>query len=191
MLQLQSAFDDRLNALGLSWPDPPGAVGHYRPVVIRDGLGVVAGQFAWEQGRLVTHGRVGAEVDLIDARRAAAAAALNCIAHVRAATKGFTRFRGLLRLDGYIASAPGFQQQPHVLDGASELLLAVLGPQLGEHARSVIAVAQLPLDATVELVLTFAAGAASDTRRMRRARPLSTDARRASFARRTRSSKAE
>ncbi len=160
MVHAKTAVDDRLSALGLVWPDPPAAVGHYRPVVIRQGVGVVSGQFPWEQGCLVTHGRVGAEVDLINARRAAATAALNGIAHIRAATEGFTSFRGLLRLDGYIATAPGFQQQPQVLDGASELLLAVLGPELGEHARCVIPVAQLPLDATVELVLTFAAGAA-------------------------------
>lgn len=159
MLHVQSAIDDRLNALGLTWPDPPPAVGHYRPVVVRHGSGVVSGQFPWEHGRLATHGRVGAEVELIDARRAAATAALNCIAHIRAAT-GFASFEGLLRLEGYIATAPGFQQLPRVLDGASELLLAVLGPTLGEHARSVIPVAELPLDATVELVLTFAVGVA-------------------------------
>lgn len=188
MLHARSEIDDRLNALGLTWPDPPAAVGHYRPVVIRHGLGVVSGQFPWEQGCLVTRGRVGAEVDLINARRAAAVAALNGIAHIRAAT-GFTAFRGLLRLDGYIATAPGFQQIPQVLDGASELLLAVLGPMLGEHARSIITVAQLPLDATVELVLTFVADEAPAKRTLRRTRRLPGDGRRTSFSRRNRSSK--
>ncbi len=187
MLHVQSAIDDRLNALGLTWPDPPPTVGHYRPVVVRQGLGVVSGQFPWEQGRLATSGRVGMEVELIDARRAAATAALNCIAHIRAAT-GFAGFEGLLRLEGYIAAAPGFQQVPRVLDGASELLLGVLGPTLGEHARSVVSVAELPLAATVELVVTFAVGVAPVRRGVRRARRRVAETRTASFSRRNRPS---
>jgi enamine deaminase RidA (YjgF/YER057c/UK114 family) len=186
MLYVQSAIDDRLNALGLTWPDPPPAAGHYRPVVIRHGVGVVSGQFPWTQGRLEVRGRAGAEVGLIDARNAAATAALNCIAHIRAAT-GFTNFGGLLRLEGYIAAAPDFQQLPQVLDGASERLLAVLGPTLGEHARSVIPVAQLPFDATVELVLAFAVDVGRPRREPRRMRRLSGSDRRAPFSRRSRS----
>ena len=189
MLHVQSAIDDRLNALGLTWPDPPPAVGHYRPVVVHGSLGVVSGQFPWVQGRLATQGRVGAEVELVDARRAAATAALNCIAHIRAAT-GFTRFEGLLRLEGYIAAAPGFQQLPRVLDGASELLLGVLGPTLGEHARSVVPVAELPLDATLELVVTFAVGVAPIRRGVRRRRRLVAETRSVSFSRRNRPSTA-
>ena len=164
MSQTSSEIEGRLRALGLVWPEPPAALGHYRPVVIRGALGVVSGQFSWEQGRLVTRGRVGEEVDQDAARRAAASAALNCIAHIRVATDEFARFRGLLRLDGYIASAPGFHQQPRVLDAASELLVAVFGPLLGEHARCVVPVGRLPLDATVELVLSFAVRAARGKR---------------------------
>jgi enamine deaminase RidA (YjgF/YER057c/UK114 family) len=156
MSQTGSEIDRRLRALGLIWPDPPAALGSYKPVVMRGGFGVVSGQFPLERGRLVARGKVDTDVDQYEARRAAATAALNCIAQIRAATNDFTSFRGLLRLDGYIASAPGFHQQPHVLDAASELLVAVLGPTLGEHARSVVAVGHLPLDATVELVLSFA-----------------------------------
>lgn len=162
MSHARCEIEDRLRALGLAWPDPPAALGHYRPVVMRGGFGVVSGQFAWERERLVTRGRVDIEVAEHDARRAAATAALNGIAQIRVATDGFTGFRGLLRLDGYIASAPGFHQQARVLDAASDLLVAVLGPALGQHARSVVAVGHLPLNATVELVLSFAVRATGD-----------------------------
>jgi hypothetical protein len=72
----------------------------------------------------------------------------------------FDGFCGLMRVDGYVASAPRFTSQPWILDGASECLIAVLGPQLGAHTRTAFAVSQLPLDAPIELAVTFATNGA-------------------------------
>jgi YjgF/chorismate_mutase-like putative endoribonuclease len=77
------------------------------------------------------------------------------LARIREALGGFGRLRGLLRVDGFVASADGFLQQPGVLDGASEVFLVALGER-GKHARTAYAMPRLPLDNSVKLVVTFA-----------------------------------
>ena len=149
-------IEGRLRQLEWVLPDPPRPAGMYRPVVVRHGIGVVSGQFSFVGGALRIRGRVGAEVSALEGRRAAHIAALNVLAQIRAALNGFDGFCGLMRVDGYVASAPRFTSQPWILDGASECLIAVLGPQLGAHTRTAFAVSQLPLDAPVELAVTFA-----------------------------------
>jgi len=149
-------IDGRLRKLGLVLPAPPAPAGVYHPVVIRHDIGCVSGQFPLLGGKLEIRGRVGAELSELEGRRAAEIAALNVLAQIRSASNGFTGFAGLLRLDGYVASAPGFTSQPRILDAASECFIAVLGPELGAHTRTAFSVAQLPLDAPIELGVTFA-----------------------------------
>ncbi len=136
-------------------PVPPDPVGAYAATVIRGHLGVVSGQFPIVDGQLRWHGRLGAELDLEAGRAAAASAGRNALAHVARATDGFTQLDGLLRLEGHVASAPGFSDQPAVLDAVSELFEAVLG-SAGQHARAAFGPERLPLDAPIELVLSFA-----------------------------------
>jgi enamine deaminase RidA (YjgF/YER057c/UK114 family) len=155
----QPAIETRLAALGLRLPAPPRAVGRYEPVILRNGIGYVSGQFPFEDGKLRFPGRLGRELDTATARQAARLAALNVLAQIAASERGFISFGGLLRVDGLIASVDERQvEQPqHVLDAASEVFVEALGPTLGAHTRTLLCVARLPLDAAVELGVTFAA----------------------------------
>jgi enamine deaminase RidA (YjgF/YER057c/UK114 family) len=156
MTFLTRSIDTRLRSLGLTLPTPPDAVGAYAPVVVRERLGFVSGQFPLRDGRLIHVGRVGSELGEEEGREAARMAALNAVAQIRRHLAGFEGFAGLLRMDGYVASAPGFHAQPGILDAASELLSDMFGPTLGVHARTAFSVDQLPMDAPVELCLSFA-----------------------------------
>ena len=149
-------IEARLERLGFALPVPPAPAGAYQPVVIRNGIGFVSGQFPLVDGLLAYRGRVGAELSEESGRHAAELAALNALAQIKACLGGFDELGGLLRLDGYVASAPGFLAQPRILDAASELLVKVLGAEQGRHARTAFSVEQLPLGSPVELCLSFA-----------------------------------
>jgi hypothetical protein len=105
--------------------------------------------------KYVLQGRVGAALTLAQGREAAALAALSALARIRQALGGWSRLRGLLRVDGFVASADGFFEQPEVLDGASEVFLRALGDR-GKHARTAHAPPRLPKNNSVELIVTFA-----------------------------------
>jgi enamine deaminase RidA (YjgF/YER057c/UK114 family) len=145
----------RLEAHGLSLPVPSPPAGMYEPYRLDRGTGYLAAQMPSRDGRYAHLGRVGAELTLADGRDAASLAALSAIARIRQALGGFGRLRGLLRVDGFVASADGFLDQPQVLDGASEVFLLALGDR-GKHARTAFAPARLPKNNSIELVVTFA-----------------------------------
>ena len=134
--------------------NPPVPLGQYAAVVVRNGFGSVSGQLPIHEGKRVFRGRVGAELTLPQAREAATLCALNVVGQLRRALGENLERASLLRVDGYVASAPGFTDQPAVLDAASETLVRLLGPR-GEHTRAALGVATLPGDAPVELVVTF------------------------------------
>lgn len=137
-------------------PEPPAPVGAYERGVVHGGIGFLSGQFPLREGRLTHRGRVGAELSEDEGRLAAEMAALNAVAGIKAVLGGsLGDLVTLLRVDGYVASADGFVRQPQVLDGASEALRRLLGDR-GRHARTAFAVPRLPLDAPVELAVTFA-----------------------------------
>lgn len=136
-------------------PAPPAPVGGYAPVVIRRGIGFVSGQFPIRDGALAFRGRVGLDLSLEQGRAACEIAALNVLAQIHAATGGFASLDGLLRLEGHVASADGFDAQPAILDAASHVLTDRLGDK-GTHTRTAFAPRRLPLDAAVELCVTFA-----------------------------------
>lgn len=136
-------------------PKAPTPVGAYETGIIRQGIGFVSGQFPIRKGKLAYTGRVGDELSQEQAYEATEIAALNVLSQIQNLTDGFKYFGGLLRLDGYIASAPGFLDQPAVLDAASLLFRRYLGER-GRHARAAFSVSQLPLNSPVELCVTFA-----------------------------------
>ncbi len=148
-------IDDRLQALGIELPCAPSPAGSYQSVVIRNGVGYVSGQLPLRNGVLAYAGRVGDELSLEEAMRAAELPTLNVLAQIKCSTDRWRSFAGLLKLEGYVASARGFANQPEILDRASRLFSQVLGDR-GAHARAAFSVEQLPLDASVELVVTFA-----------------------------------
>ena len=110
----------------------------------------VSGQIPKRDGRVASIGCVGAELSVEDGVRAAELAALNLLAQVEKAVS-LDRVVRVVKLNGYVASAPGFFAQPTVVDGASRLLRAAFGSPAGDHARTALAVPQLPQNASVEL----------------------------------------
>lgn len=143
--------DERLRELGLRLPEAPPAVASFEPVVPSAEVLYTSGQIATAaDGRLVATGRLGAEVELELGRRCAEACALNVLAQLNRLPGGLDRVERLVKLTVFVASAPGFNEQHVVANGASDLLLAVLDER-GRHARSAIGVAELPLGSPVEV----------------------------------------
>jgi enamine deaminase RidA (YjgF/YER057c/UK114 family) len=137
-------------------------VGAYERGIVYRGVGFLSGQFPLRDGKLVLSGRVGAELSLEEGRQAAEIAALNVIAQIKAVLGGdLAHLETLLRVDGHVASAPDFVGQPTVLDGASEAFRRLLGER-GRHTRTAFAAPRLPLDAPIELAVTFGVAAAFD-----------------------------
>jgi enamine deaminase RidA (YjgF/YER057c/UK114 family) len=147
--------ETQLAELGLTLPCPPQPAGNYQPWILSGGLLWISGQFPIQDGRLIYTGRIGAERTEADGSAAARLAALNVLAQIHAALGDFNRLKSLLRVEGHIASAPGWNNAPRVLDGASDLFATVLG-QRGRHVRTAFTPSQLPLDLTVELVVLAA-----------------------------------
>ncbi|MGE5612255.1 MAG: RidA family protein [Bacillota bacterium] len=150
-------FRENLAALGLELPPVPKAVGAYVPAVISNNLCYSSGQTGTAQGRLVYRGKVGAELSVEDGYKSAQIAMLNVLAELKWALGDLDRITRVVKLTGYVASAPGFDQQPKVVNGASELLERLFAER-GRHARSAIGVAELPFGAPVEIeaVVEFA-----------------------------------
>jgi enamine deaminase RidA (YjgF/YER057c/UK114 family) len=130
---------------------PPRPVGAYVPVMRTGHLLFVSGQLPFKDGRLMFTGHVGSDVTLEQAREAAVQAARNAIAHVVSAAGGAMRVRQVVRVTGYVASAPGFTDQPKVMDTASQHIWQTFGGTRGQHARVAVGVAELPMGAPVEL----------------------------------------
>ena len=150
--------DARLRGLGLKLPDAPSPAANYVPSVIAKGLLFIAGQAPVRDGKYAFCGRVGNEVTVEDAQSAARLCGLNILAQVKAAVGGdWSRVKRCVRICGYVSSAPGFFEQPKVLDGCSDLMVQVLG-EAGRHSRSALGVAALrgnvpvAVDAIFELV---------------------------------------
>jgi len=152
---------DRLARLGLQLPPPPAPVAAFEPYVRHGRTIYISGQIATRDGRLVAAGRLGAGVDLVAGQDAARACAVNLLAQLQAAAGSLDAVMRLVKLTVFIACTGDFVQQPQIADGASQLLLDVLGAA-GAHARSAIGVAALPLGTPVEVeaIAQVSAGAA-------------------------------
>jgi len=133
----------QLAKLGLSLPGAPSPAANYVPYTIAKGLLFIAGQAPVREGQYAYTGHVGAEVTVENAQAAARLCGLNILAQVKAAAGGdWSRVKRCVRICGYVSSAPGFFDQPKVLDGASDLMVHALG-DAGKHARSALGVAAL------------------------------------------------
>jgi len=150
-----SLVEQRLAARGLKLPKPPRPAGAYEPWLLAGNLLYISAQLPIEDGQQRFPGRVGAELTEVEARHAAALAALNVLAQINAALGGFERLQTLLRVEGHVAAAPGWNHAPRVLDGASEVFALALDTR-GRHTRSAFTPATLPLNHSIELVVTAA-----------------------------------
>lgn len=147
-------ISQRLSDLGMELPPPAKPVAAYIPVKIVGGLAYVAGQVPFVDGLLLKPGRLGETVSVEDAAEAAGRAALQALSALREALGGgFGRLRGIAQVTVYVAATPDFEEHPKVADGASSLLVDVLG-DAGRHARAAVGMASLPLGASVEVAVT-------------------------------------
>jgi len=143
---------ERLAALGLTLPPVVPPVAAYVAAVRTGAYVYVSGQLPMVDGKLPAIGKVGDAVSASDAAGMARTCALNALAAAASAVGGLEGIRRIVKVTGFVASAPGFTGQPQVINGASELLIEVFGED-GKHARSAIGVAELPLNAPVEVEL--------------------------------------
>lgn len=144
----------RISELGLEMPSTPEPVAEYIPVSQAGPLVFVAGQVPMDGGQLVHPGRLGKNVSVEMGREAAARAALQALAAIREYLGGsLDRLVRILQVTVYVAADPEFVEHPKVANGASELLVTVLGPE-GRHARAAVGMASLPLGASIEITVT-------------------------------------
>jgi enamine deaminase RidA (YjgF/YER057c/UK114 family) len=143
---------ERLAALGLTLPPVTAPVAAYVPAVQTGSYIYVSGQVPVADGKVAATGKVGAEVSTEDAAGLARICALNALAAAANVAGGLDNIGRIVKVVGFVASAPGFNGQPQVINGASELLIEVLGED-GRHARSAVGVAELPLNVPVEVEL--------------------------------------
>lgn len=150
-----AVIDERLTELGIELPPAPAPVASYVPVRVAGGLAFVAGQIPLDAGALLSPGKLGAEVSLEQGVEAARRCALQALAALRDALGSLDRVREVVKVDVFVASAPGFVDQPKVANGASDTLVEIFG-DAGRHARAAVGVAELPLGASVEVAVLVA-----------------------------------
>ncbi len=141
----------KLTELGLALPTVAAPLANYIGFVRTGNLLFVSGQLCFgADGTLVAKGKLGAGVSVEDGQKAAQACAVNLLAQLKAGLGDLDKVARVVRLGGFISSAPSFLEGPKVMNGASDLMVAVFGDK-GKHARTTVGVAVLPLDAAVEV----------------------------------------
>ena len=154
---MPGTVEKKLADLGIVLPAPAAPVANYVPFVRTGNLLVLSGQLCLDaDGKLVAKGQLGGAVSIEDGTRAARACAINLLAQIKAALGDLDKITRVVRLGGFINSAPGFTDGPKVMNGASDLMVEAFGDK-GRHARSTVGVSALPLDAAVEVEGAFEA----------------------------------
>lgn len=146
------SYERKLQELGLTLPAPPKPVANYVPVVKTGDLLFLSGVLPSRDGQLVFTGKLGVNLTVDQGVEAARVAVLNGLSIIRHQTGSLDRVKQIVKMVGYIASAPGFADQPQVLNGASDLLVSLFG-DAGRHARVAVGAAELPRHAPVEIEL--------------------------------------
>ena len=146
-------IETQLKKMGLLLSPAPKPVGLYQPVVISGKQAYLSGQISKDAGGKVLTGKVGTDLSLAQGQEAARQAALNALAVMKSFV-GFEKISRIIKMTGFVQSAPDFYQIPDVLNAASELFAEVFGEN-GKHARSAVGVASLPANAAVEIELVL------------------------------------
>lgn len=142
----------RIAEQGLELPPPPVPVASYVPVVVSGTLAFVAGQVPIIEGQVLHPGLLGGDVSVEQGHEAGSRAALQALSALRAELGSFERLVRIVQVTVYVATTPDFGEHPKVANGASDLLVAVLG-DAGKHARAAIGMASLPLGGCIEVVV--------------------------------------
>lgn len=151
----EKLYEQKLTELGLILPTAAAPSFNYVPVTVHNGVAYVSGQLPKVDEEIRVFGKVGAEVDLETAQGEARICVLQGLACLKSELGSLDRIERILKVNGYVASAPGFNAQPKVLDAASDLLGEVFGAA-GRHARAAVGVAELPRNAAVEIEMIVA-----------------------------------
>lgn len=150
-------IEEKLASLGIILPSPAAPVANYLPFIISGSLLYVSGQLALDSNGKISSehtGKLGAAVSVGEGQAAARLCAINIFAQAKAALGTLDRIGRCIRLGGFINAAPGFTNLANVMNGASDLMVDVLGDK-GRHARSTVGVAELPLGCAVEIEALF------------------------------------
>ena len=148
---MAGSVEKKLVSTGVTLPTPVSPIANYVPFVRSGNMLVVSGQLCFGvDGKLVAKGQLGGGVSVEDGRLAARACAINLLAQIKAALGDLDKVARVVRLGGFINSAPGFTDGPKVMNGASDLMVEAFGEN-GRHARTTVGVAALPVDSAVEV----------------------------------------
>ncbi|ABK77451.1 translation initiation inhibitor [Cenarchaeum symbiosum A] len=153
---------DRLQKLGIILPEPPAPAGSYVPVAVSGSLAFVSGQVPSVDGAVKHTGEVGDE-NIEEGRSSARICIINAIAQLNRELGTLERISRIVKVTGYVRSAPGFTRQPEVVNAASDLLFEVFG-EAGRHARAAVGVPALPLGAMTEIEVVAELGPAQTRR---------------------------
>ena len=145
----------KLSEIGLTLPPPAEPTFQYVPVTVHAGVAYVSGQLPKEDGEVRITGKVGDSIDVETAQRAARICILQGLSCLEAAIGSLDDVERILKVTGFVASSPGFNEQPRVIDAASSLLAEIFGER-GRHARSAVGVAELPRNSPVEIEMVVA-----------------------------------
>ena len=148
-------FEEKLTSLGLALPEAPKPVATYVPAVQTGNLLFLSGVLPMRNGQLAFTGKLGRELTVLQGMEAAKVAVLNALAIAKQELGSLDRITRVVKVVGHVASADGFVEQPQVLNGASDLLVAIFG-DAGRHARVATGAAELPRRAAVEIEVILA-----------------------------------
>ncbi|MDQ3002624.1 MAG: RidA family protein [Fibrobacterota bacterium] len=148
------SIETRLESLGIRIPTTPKALGSYVPAVRTGNLVYIAGQLPIHEGQLIHKGKVGRDLDVEKAQEAAGLCFVNALAALSYAGVSPDKVTRVIRLGGFVNCPDGFTDQSKVVNGASDLCVAIFG-EAGRHSRAAVGVNALPMDAPVEIEVLF------------------------------------
>ncbi len=155
MLETKSDPESKLKELGLTLPPAPKPVASYIPTLIISDLLFTSGTLPMKDGKVFYTGKMGEKNNTIDiGYEASKLAVLNSLSAVKETLGSLSKIKRVIKVTGYVNSAPGFTDQPKVINGASDLLVSIFGDH-GKHVRSAVGVAELPLNALVEIEFIY------------------------------------
>jgi enamine deaminase RidA (YjgF/YER057c/UK114 family) len=146
-------IEERLKSLNIVLPSPPKPAGSYVPVTISGKIAYVSGQIPIADGKITHKGKVPVQQPVEEAQKAARLCIINALAQLKSEIGSLDKISRILKVSGFVNSAPDFVDQPKVINGASDLLFEIFGEK-GKHSRVAIGAASLPLDSTVEIDMT-------------------------------------
>ncbi len=151
---MSTSIENRLAQLGIALTTPPSAVANYLPAIQEGSLVFVSGQIPLSDGTVAFTGQLGKDLDIATGQQAARLCAINVLAQVKAIITDLNRIEQCIRLGGFISCTPDFYDHAQVMNGASDLMVDVLGDK-GRHCRAAVGCTSLPLNSAVEVEALF------------------------------------